>query len=905
MKIEDHESVSRRTILWTLSLVLVAFALYLLWSHYVKAYSDPVHYLRGAQKLAEGKFPSRKPPLYYLFLLVNLKILGPVYIFLVNGPLLVLMAWLVYRVTGQLFHPEVRGGLPEGPDPRVAAMAALLILIATNLTFYLDLLNPYREPLAYCFLLAGVSLLLSFAAGGGPWLAAFGALFVGLSVGVRETCAVMLVPVALFFLYGVFTQKEGPRWKSATLFIFFLAVGLSPFLFYNYLYSGHVAVPSYAATKWLAATGDNMKLPRDIPVPGMSLHFFKKTGSEMLRLHWAKYGWWGGLLLVAGLAASWRRSLAAVWWLLLPSIAINMVFFSFWHRRMWRFYTVIDLFLVPILAVGFAALLGRLSAFLASSRPGVGGRLTSVAASLLAAATLVVLAVGAGGRGETFKVWHVDEVRRFILPHLEKPFSVLGDDPANEMLSWILRAEPDGDEYRISRKRVREAGLDEALQGRGRRSLEASRQVNRYVYRKNAYPVLEQWFDLEEVLSLADLPVPFEKYGKRIDGTIYGVRPWKEEVLRFTLPLPEGGGPGLLKVDAHRIWDYRGRSVCRLYVDGRLAEERVPNGVHFLPLPEGAAAGGSMEIEVRSDAPLPARIMAEFTPLNGEMTIPFGLRAGGGWYYPYASAELLAVAPLRRKAFYLREEGSLTLPKFCDTRHDMMAEFTVEPTTWRPDRKEVREVTADAGYGAARMPLAPRGVATRFAVSLGPGTGALELVDLDLSFRTTDGSRRSYARISGVRLFPVPRVFPERLKIDVGSEEDRPYLLEGFHPPGRYRGAVPVRWTDGRGRLRLPLRKSAEWRVTVTVAGAGPPGREGEPAFAVNGRPVPEDGVQVDAGEGGLRTYSFSWPGRYLKGEGMDLLEIESTPWVPLEHGLGEDNRSLGALVDSVAVETR
>ena len=65
----------RRNALAALTVFLAGLAAYLLYAHYVKAYSDPAKWLRLGQGAVAGMM-GREAPLYPLFLAATLKLTG-------------------------------------------------------------------------------------------------------------------------------------------------------------------------------------------------------------------------------------------------------------------------------------------------------------------------------------------------------------------------------------------------------------------------------------------------------------------------------------------------------------------------------------------------------------------------------------------------------------------------------------------------------------------------------------------------------------------------------------------------------------------------------------------------------------------------------------------------------------
>ena len=138
---------------------------------------------------------------------------------------------------------------------------------------------------------------------------------------------------------------------------------------------------------------------------------------------------------------------------------------------------------------------------------------------------------------------------------------------------------------------------------------------------------------------------------------------------------------------------------------------------------------------------------------------------------------------------------------------------------------------------------------------------------------------------------------PPPLRLDVG-EWDLPYLGSGFYPAEKQEGAM-VRWTASHATVQVPPRfvPSAEYAQLVLRLATRRPGAGRVPVeLDWNGQPMARVELTPEFAE-----YRIALNVAHADRGGA--LTLRSPPFVPREVGLGEDRRSLGVLVDWIAVE--
>ena len=140
--------------------------------------------------------------------------------------------------------------------------------------------------------------------------------------------------------------------------------------------------------------------------------------------------------------------------------------------------------------------------------------------------------------------------------------------------------------------------------------------------------------------------------------------------------------------------------------------------------------------------------------------------------------------------------------------------------------------------------------------------------------------------------------FDATYTVDVGGYYDRVYLRD-FHRPEVGQGEDWFRWTEGAGTIRLPGLGARGCWLSLRMQGWRP--AEASPArlsLLVNGHLLWRGGVGRDWQE-----YRF-WVAPGLVRGGTLRLTLQSDTFVPVEQGVGGDNRTLGVAVTQVTVGT-
>lgn len=887
--------------------LFAAFIFFLVSRHYVKAYSDPVSFLAMAESWGGGRAVMSRAPLYPMILYGLLKLMGSDWVFLSNIPFLVVLSVLLGLLALQVWR--------RGRNPGTAAIGSLAALVAVAVLFFvrkrllLELVNPFREPLAFSLALGSVTL---FLAGWGRWnrwwMFLLSGLLLGVATSTRETCLLIAGPVLLWAGIEMLRERR-VRWKPATLFIAGLLIGIAPLLYRNYQHTGSAVVPSYAAEKIV----DVVHVKWDIPIPGMSLGHFSGTGPQTLRKLKDAYTGAGLFLFAAGLIAAVFKRNRVVLFLLLPAVLIHLLFYSFYIYYKSRYLLIAELFALPIIAYGAAALAqGAIWLACKTGRAQTFRRIEFPAAALALAASIDLVAAGFDGQGR-FKVWHINAFREQIEPHIERPACFFGNRHYAYMMSWLLR-EPFYEFAMNFREHfTRGEPFDRRLRTFSKRVFGMYTNGHYYVYDQRV-PLCRNWMQFTPVYDFENLTVPLDHYGERLKGVLFEMTPWRSTNTALNLKA-EPSGPALLTLDMRRPWDYPGRTFCKGIFPDAGNEVLLTNGVQFIPLAM-PTNGDAVEFKIVSDAPVPAEPYHAVMPLNGEMDICFGM-ACDLWAYNLMSESVWADRFLRADSCQLYDEGTVLLPNFADTNHEVYAEFRMEFLQEHPLWENGgHRITASTKYHREAVLLPPRRRENTITAGLGPGRGGLRMVTVKLettlpsletqlsrAFRAEQDCReRGYVKIYDAHLYSVPRKRSYPLMVDVGAKRDGPYLEEGFYDREKS-GSATARWTHGRAILQVRLPETdRDLRVRWRCLRARPEMEKLAPVFDVDGTVVPADRVErLRDGDAVVYSYCFS-PGQ-LKDAEWNEFAVEVPTWNPERDLNLPDRRDLGLFIDNVVFD--
>jgi len=896
---------SRHLYYWFLGFALLFFGLFLFVCHYVQDYSDPVSFVARAMAWGNGEVTASRAPLYPPILYYIMQVTGRNWVFISNLPFILVMTGLLGWMTlRQYDHKNDRASFFAS----LAGMTAITVLITVRYDVMQNLVNPFREPLAFSAMIGCIILLIAgWRENKGALLMFLSGLALGISTSIRETGILLALPIGVWLLVEMIRAR---KIRLVLLIMFGLGVvaGMFPLLKQNYEATGKALVPSYAA-KEIENLDDRPSW--DIPVPGMSLKNFRGTAPETIQRTVNAFHFYWVFFFTAGLLFAIQRKNTVILALFLPAFLLYLFFYFFYWYYKTRYLLSAEIFAIPIIGYGLACSVQWLELKVGRHKPAFVSYLRAGMVVLLGCVIVGTLLPRMMERDIRTKVWHLDPVREQILKHLDQPAVFFGHRHFCFRMAWLLGQESYEYGREFSFDMTKYQSLDERLRGYGHKTVEIFSQGNYYINDPN-YPWIQNWLELTPVFSLAELTVPFDHYGKRDESTLYKAGLWKST--NTTLAINRvTSTPAVLMLDMKRIWDYPGRTFCT----GRETQSGLAyplsNEVQFIEL-RGVSSRGLSDFVIQSDQPIPVNPYWRLINRNDEINLTLGM-SGNYWIRNFLSDSLFPNPKIPGDAAHLYDQGSMLLPNYADTSRDVFAELRFEffqehPYWWRDTYRlklTSREHEVDL--------LLPQRRSVGFAtVHLGRGSGELTMVPFELETNLPSRDRQNsweiwqhcnrnaFVKITSVRIFSLPVSVDLPFRVEVGTEHDGPYILSGFHMREKI-GTRTARWTEGRASIkaRVPVVNGAiavRWHTILSR-----PGVESiAPAFKVNNHQIPAENVRQLQGEDKLVYEMTIAPEHLLPGE-WNVFSVEVPTFNPSADLNSPDQRNLGIYVSQLELD--
>jgi hypothetical protein len=880
---------------------LLLIGLYLLRLHYVQDYSDPVGFVGRALRWATVGDHADRAPLYPIILYGLIQLLGRDWVFVANIPFILLLLVMLGLCTRSLFAEKQSWSswcfFAAGIIPGVIFFAARASLLQ-------QMVNPYREPIALLMLLAVAYLYVRGWNKGSLILGGLAGMLLGGATSIRETSLLLVLPLAIWGLQDMW-QHRRIRFGFILVFGLGLMIGLLPLLIKNYQYSGSSLVPAYSAGRVsrYAATGS-----WDIPIPGMSIRYFSTVAPVTLRETLTHYTPIGGILFLVGVLMAVIRRNRDILYLYLPAFLVYFLFYCFYNRYLGRYLLTAEVFAVPVAAYGLIAAWHEVEHHAPGILCGWIPVLRRTLALCLVGLYLVFLLppIFKGNAGT--KVWNLEPIRQELRLVIEEPAIFMGGRHFCYRMSWLL--DQSFYEYTLGFQRERQTygSVEERLAAQGRDTVSQFSEGNYYID-ESPFALAANWLQRDAVFDFADLSVPFEHYGRQVDGSLYRVRRWQQNQTEL-ISSELRSAKTVLMLDMKRPWDYPDRTVLKGGEPGLpTVEHELTNGVQFVELP-GRAGTTPFSFSIMSDAPVPPAPAWRLIGLNDDIVMSFGMEADL-WAWNWASESLFPNACVPRDACLLHDEGEIKLPFYADEGYDVYAEVLVEAIRQHPywlEKKHYIHIDSPVYAESWELPLPQH--QGKFVVPLGKGTGVLEAKQLKL--RTTLPSAEiqkspefclkipqdAFVKIYQVRVFSHRPATQFPVEVDVGGQ-DTHAVGSGFFAKER-NGDHTGRWTGETANLRLRRQAALPGRVRVSVLPLRPSAFGSGLSFKINGQSVPVDHMHQEK-SGALERYDFPVdPKRFAHNDDWLRLSIDAKTWNPAKAGIANDHRDLGVFVTRV-----
>ena len=854
-------------------LVLAALVAYVWRHHAVKAYSDPLHWLKFARDFSHQFSASKWPFGYPLFLAGALELVGPLWIFLSNLPVLLLLCWLVGWCARQAFPKD-------DPRARLAGMLAVCFLIATNHELLVYMTNPYRDPLSYVLLLCSVLSFFRYSKGDGTgfrlgWMLLSGGC-AGLAYCVRETSLLVVPFLGLAGILAVRQDRSRPFWTPVLCFSLGLFLGALPFLIQCQMATGNAFKP--------VQSDKDGRL-----IPGMYVTQAAVLLPVALKTYLAKYTLAGCLATIAGAVWMIRRRSWITWMLLAAPGAAYFVFYCFYYTYVPRYFFSADLFFAPMAAIGAVWLLSRISAVFRQVRP--------YAAWFVLAAPLsvaVLLASIPTAEGKLFRIADAERFSEDLLAHVAPESTVLCDRNLCELIEWFSSSESFPAEALVPEAPPSDSGFaTESIRRRidAGKSVYVAKIINSKPSHLNVHAAAIG-HDLLPVWTFQTSDYHLSGILGRSRIELYRVVPAAKKRVSLTLPAP---GPRIsgLCVSGRQIWTDEQRTFARLSINGQLLDDRVENGLNVYPVPPGLDGASPWEITLESDTPVPSSLFAKLIN-NSEITAyDLGLDSepeDNRLLGPGFAGTVCTTRSYRG----MEKSGVLHLPFFRSSDHwlhvSVVHRMSARIRRADPARIQMR---LTGGLEKIRQTSYDHHDAVISCV-MEPSDAGLEWLDLHLDVQPPASSSTepgvNNLEVNRVILTPIPRSnqYKERLATTAAA----PFNAAGLFPFEINGAGEPVAWSGETCAFDIWLVPSGN---PVSVRFTGYDHRpqnlpSAEPRCTWMGREIP---LQFKLGDDKQFTIDVEVPPALVT-EGPNRMEFKMTPWSPKAVKQGPDDRKLG-----------
>lgn len=508
------------------------------------------------------------------------------------------------------------------------------------------------------------------------------------------------------------------------------------------------------------------------------------------------------------------------------------------------------------------------------------------------------------------KVWHLGLLKQQMEQTLEKPYVFYSDRnhyseifatiSGERFTSVFIKA---NDLFQFRNSALEKGGLNGALLSVRADALEVLRERHIYSYPNQTQiePLILRWFDYVPVLDASTLYPPVRVYGNVLDQQIYEILPWSKKEIRTEVPVP-GPGVYLLGINLHGLSDYLDRTYCRLYIDGRLAENHLTDNYQYVQFHVEEPAVKTVPVRIESDSFVSSRPAAVAVALNETIDLEFG-REPLKWMN-FISSELKGYKFATEHGAVLCTKGEITIPSFASAERNVYARLSyrnADPEKVFP-KASYRLSSLWEGEGKS-IDLEPKEKSS-FFVNLGKGRNGYHETSLKLSLEKAgnqiNGSDETCYIIPEMRVWTLPITLdgPASYQADINNE---PVFREGFYPPERSEDGY-VQWSAPEAAVYLPKAAAgmSEMAVIVEAREFRPSSHRHRPSFLFNG-----EAIEAIVEKGPRNEVKYVLTGLNWEKNNENRLAISVKAFNPVTEIGSNDTRALGIAVSAIVVGRR
>ncbi len=910
---------------------LVLFCLFAILNHDADVHSDPDIYLSVARSLASGDYYADYPPqrlltdnlpgkgpykgfpghiikdgravpfvgiAYPLFLSLFFLVDGIYAALFANAVVFVCFFIVLYIFAGILFK--------ENRNYQIIAVVSLLVYFLINRDHIIYLLRSWRDPLSFTLMLGGFCSYLKFFGSDRKKLyLALTALLIGLSVAVRETSAICLLPMGLLYLVKGIRNKALHPVKYGSIFIIFLLVGSSILLVQNYVNTGNPLYPTQSAAYKVWVPKHTLTISKSDGtslIPGTSLKSFPQTSTAYLKQLWHQYGIVLTALFFLGVLRSAKRD--EIRYFLVPFIITYFIFYGFYYNSPWRYLFVIHMTTVPIIAFGAMEILDT--------------TLKLKRKYLLIGLTLCFLSTAysmfAAKPEKAFRLTHARRFKNDLNSVLPANSLIIAERKMRSNIdyftdSYCVRFD---DFVRPEHGITVKKGLQYYMKNFENVFFFDSKDRD-YHHIYDHTPITRQkildCFDLVHCREFDGETYNLEELFGRRFCTLWKLERWRENVVSQNIEV-DNVEDCILRINARKLWNGEfERENARLYLNDRLFTASISDGINYFNLPKEYLREEESTVKLTSDAPLPRHIDAEILDLQEDIVIYFGA-ASIPLDTNYIAEKFITANPDCYKLAFepnpshrdIVNGAKIKIPTVRTAQAALLLHTRMMLTTKANDaafvltfllngKRQAERVISDLDeWQWVKLPLSNNDIKG-------------EMSELTVNVRIAD----PHAEISRDTQSPeyflsIDRFVIRRYKndirdlfVDIGAK-DNLYVMSGFHDREAFPKRNSVRWTRGTATVNLPsFQRGSDLLMTIIAFGAHPKVGELTTEVSLNSHRIGEMNVKPEI----KQSFQFRLPEEILS-TAFNELVLKTPTWSPSAALGTKDHRELGIAVDSI-----
>ena len=870
---------ARAISLTIIGILAIVFLYYLSGNYYIKAYSDPFVWITVAKNLNAGGYLVKMPLAYALYLRAVMTLAGPVFVFLANLPIIIISIILLLRLA---FYAGTANHNKSYAYLLAATTLACLFNIDPNI--FTLILNPYRDPLSYLFILLSASLFLRYNQNPrhAKTILILAAICTGLAFCVKEPSILFVFPLAIYGYCSWYYDRKIKFWPTVILFTIVLTLSVTPIFIQSYLKVGHGFLPPQSAAEKEYFPGIHFEL--EVLYRGLY---------RSLLYYWSNGGIVGIIGFVLGIYHAITSRNRIILCLFIPTVAAFYLLYSIYWSFVPRYFFIVTLFATPITAYGLLQTVTYLADFL--HRPALRSKLQAALPTILAISAIYSFLAN-NQPYRTFQIPQALALRAATLHLIPTNATVFAAKPLCAIFSVILNIESRPLNIDLSDK------VDNTL-ATINPILAASNQIfytdvaNKGRHEIN-FALIKQVTDTKPVFSLPVKQYRFDDLTDADQLITYKITAWTNTSTTCQIPATNIQPNTILQFDAKAIWNKSSpRTYAHLQINNTILTTNIHNGINYC-VPDWGQFTPPYTITLLSDAPIPNDLAPTLLDPTKPIILNFMIDSQSSFRSYLTAGFFMPTNQFHgRPCARWRDTATVELPAIYPAGDQIAAifslraypihsnavahpyQFIITPPSGPAQKFDHKQDTGFHAFTIHYEANANNNLATISYKELPSKTGKSTppILDLD-TILLIDTSRR--------------------LTINIGACYDSVYGLHGFYSQERFQNTF-ARWTKRYAEMQVLFNPDgSSYEVNV---------------YAYNSRPTntPPANVQLLFNDRPLEVKTTSLPETkqelyiaYIDNSWFqptsNRFAITCKPWKPKEYLPTSDDRDLGIMLGRI-----